>query len=202
MRCAWRAPDFNAGNVFVASNMAHENKPGSEKKPGSKEPGLKYWPREADTITFQEGLLSLRVAGGGGQMRNANAQRRDIMVRMSTLQQLPGKHVSHAETGGFRQRKLRRPALCFAHHEIAENLHPRHCLQFFRIDEICVELDRIRFAEQLHQTIIFLDQIVRQRRDPEPLLTRAHQAENVVDLEIGFARTGAVAAGFDQPTTV
>jgi hypothetical protein len=26
-----------------------------EKKPGSQEPGLRYWPREADTITFQEG---------------------------------------------------------------------------------------------------------------------------------------------------
>lgn len=26
-----------------------------EKKPGSSEPGLRYWPREADTITFQEG---------------------------------------------------------------------------------------------------------------------------------------------------
>ena len=25
------------------------------KKPGSEEPGFKYWPREADTITFQEG---------------------------------------------------------------------------------------------------------------------------------------------------
>ena len=26
-----------------------------EKKPGSLEPGLRYWPCEADTITFQEG---------------------------------------------------------------------------------------------------------------------------------------------------
>jgi hypothetical protein len=85
---------------FGASNIPRE------KKPGSKEPGLKYWPREADTITFQEGLLSPRVTGGGGQMRNANAQRGDIMVRVSTLQQPPGKHVSHAETGGFRPGKL------------------------------------------------------------------------------------------------
>jgi hypothetical protein len=34
-------------------------------------------------------------------MRNANAQREDIMVRVSTLQQAPGKHVSHAEIEGF-----------------------------------------------------------------------------------------------------
>src|SRR5437762_9371474 len=39
---------------------------GEEKKPGSKEPGLRYWPREADTITFQEGLLNSRATGGGG----------------------------------------------------------------------------------------------------------------------------------------
>jgi hypothetical protein len=34
-------------------------------------------------------------------MRNANAQREDIMVRVTTLQQAPVKHVSHAEIGGF-----------------------------------------------------------------------------------------------------
>jgi hypothetical protein len=73
----------------------------TKKKPGSKEPGLKYWPREADTITFQEGLLNLRAAGGGGQMRNANAQRRNIMVRVSALQQPPAPHVSHAEIAGW-----------------------------------------------------------------------------------------------------
>ena len=39
-----------------------------EKKPGSKEPGLRYWPREADTITFQEGLLSFRATWRRGDM--------------------------------------------------------------------------------------------------------------------------------------
>ena len=72
----------------------------AKKKPGSKEPGLRYWPREADTITFQEGLLSVRATGGGGQMRNANAQRTNIMVRRDALQQPLSPHVSHAETGG------------------------------------------------------------------------------------------------------
>jgi hypothetical protein len=70
------------------------------KKAGLEEPGLRYWPREADTITFQEGLLSVRATGGGGHMRNANAQRANIMVRVSALQQAPGPHVSHAEIGG------------------------------------------------------------------------------------------------------
>jgi hypothetical protein len=71
-----------------------------KKKPGSIEPGLKYWPCEADTITFQEGLLSFRATGGGGQMRNANTQRPNSMVLADGLQQLGCKHVSHAETGG------------------------------------------------------------------------------------------------------
>jgi hypothetical protein len=82
-----------AGRHFLEATAIHR-----EKKPGSKEPGLKYWPREADTITFQEGLLSVRVAGGGGQMRNANAQRRDIMIPVDALRQPFTPHVSHAVT--------------------------------------------------------------------------------------------------------
>ena len=50
-----------------------------QKKAGLEEPGLRYWPREADTITFQEGLLNVRATGGGGQMRNAKAQRPTTM---------------------------------------------------------------------------------------------------------------------------
>ncbi len=73
-----------------------------EKKPGSSEPGLRYWPCEADTITFQEGLLSFRATGGGGQMRNANAQRDNTMIRVGALRQPPAPHVSHAESGGWR----------------------------------------------------------------------------------------------------
>ena len=71
-----------------------------KKKPGSKEPGLRYWPREADTITFQEGLLNFRATGGGGQMRDTTVQRAAIMIRVGALQQAPAPHVSHAETGG------------------------------------------------------------------------------------------------------
>jgi len=48
----------------------------SEKKPDSFESGLRYWPREADTITFQEGLLSPRATGGGGQCATRNLSRR------------------------------------------------------------------------------------------------------------------------------
>ena len=72
-----------------------------QKKAGLEEPGLRYWPREADTITFQEGLLSFRATGGGGHMRNANAQRRSSMIRVYALQQPPSPHVSHAEIGGY-----------------------------------------------------------------------------------------------------
>jgi hypothetical protein len=72
----------------------------AKKKPGSKEPGLRYWPREADTITFQEGLLSFRAAGGGGHMRDANAQRASTMIPIGALHQPPEPHVSHAESRG------------------------------------------------------------------------------------------------------
>ena len=79
----------------------HSTSHAAKKKPGSKEPGLRYWPREADTITFQEGLLSFRATGGGGHMRNANAQRKSTMIRVYALQQPPSPHVSHAEIGGY-----------------------------------------------------------------------------------------------------
>ena len=72
-----------------------------EKKPGSREPGLRYWPREADTITFQEGLLSARATGGGGHMRDTIAQRVSTMIPIGTLRKPSRSHVSHAETGAF-----------------------------------------------------------------------------------------------------
>jgi hypothetical protein len=74
---------------------------GQEKKPGSEEPGLRYWPREADTITFQEGLLNTRAAGGGGQMRNPNVQRVAIMIRVRAMQQPFTPHVRHAGSAGL-----------------------------------------------------------------------------------------------------
>jgi hypothetical protein len=70
------------------------------KKAGLEEPGLRYWPREADTITFQEGLLNISRHWRRGTMRNANAQRRSIMIRVGALQQPLRPHVSHAEIGG------------------------------------------------------------------------------------------------------
>ena len=87
-------------NGAVQKLRAHVAGANAKKKPGSNEPGLRYWPREADTITFQEGLLSARATGGGGQMRNTNAQREDIMIRVSASQQPSKSHVSHAEIEG------------------------------------------------------------------------------------------------------
>ncbi|MGY3484858.1 hypothetical protein ACVW1C_002741 [Bradyrhizobium sp. USDA 4011] len=86
---------------------------GDEKKPGSSEPGLRYWPREADTITFQEGLLNFRATGGGGHMRDATAQRMSTMIPIDALQQLSRSHVSHAEIQGplGAARKAYKPAL-------------------------------------------------------------------------------------------
>ena len=74
-------------------------------------------------------------------MRNANSQRADTMIPVGALQQPSSPHVSHAETGGYKTVKSGRPALRLADHEIAENLHPRHGLQFFGIDEIGIHLN-------------------------------------------------------------
>jgi len=71
-----------------------------KKKPGPREPGLRYWPREADTITFQEGLLNFRATGGGGHMRDANAQRAGTMTPIDAMQQDSTSHVRHAEIQG------------------------------------------------------------------------------------------------------
>ena len=72
-----------------------------KKKPGPREPGLRYWPREADTITFQEGLLNCRATGGGGHMRDATAQRLSTMILISAVRQPSEPHVSHAVSGPF-----------------------------------------------------------------------------------------------------
>src|SRR5262249_17338016 len=157
----------------------------AEKKSRAKRARLRYWPREADTITFQEGLLNVRATGGGGQMRNANAQRENSMGLRSTAQQAWQPHVRHAETGDpFKEARLGRPALRLADHEVAEHLDAGDRLQLFGIDKISIDRDRVGLAEQLHQTVVFLDQIIRQRGNAEPLLAGAYQAENVVDAEI------------------
>src|SRR5882724_7892189 len=88
------------GGVEAVNANCAASHPLHKKKPGSKEPGLRYWPREADTITFQEGLLSLRATGGGGRMRNANAQRKINIVRVGVAQQASAPHVSHAKIAG------------------------------------------------------------------------------------------------------
>jgi hypothetical protein len=72
---------------------------GRKKKPGPREPGLRYWPREADTITFQEGLLNRRATGGGGHMRDTTAQRLSSMILISAARQPSEPHVSHAVSG-------------------------------------------------------------------------------------------------------
>jgi hypothetical protein len=109
-----------------------------QKKAGLKEPGLRYWPREADTITFQEGLLSFRATGGGGQMRDANAQRRNTMIRVSGLQQAPTPHVSHAEIG-VRNPFDARANDCIAANEASDSkereskIHPDWAEKFYRM---------------------------------------------------------------------
>jgi hypothetical protein len=91
----------NSRNAYRLQKEPRQQKQASKKSRARKSPASRYWPREADTITFQEGLLNSRATGGGGQMRNANAQRLIIMVRVGVLRQPFTPHVRHAETGGF-----------------------------------------------------------------------------------------------------
>src|SRR5204863_6270109 len=91
-----------AHDVFASEmKRSAEDKTKSKKKPGPREPGLRYWPREADTITFQEGLLNHRATGGGGHMRDATAQRSSTMILISAVRQPSEPHVSHAVSGPF-----------------------------------------------------------------------------------------------------
>ena len=175
-------------------NTRGRRKPNWTEKSRTRRPGLRYWPREADTITFQEGLLNSRATGGGGQMRNAKAQRASSMGLTSGMQQQPRPHVRHAEI------RTASAAPC----------SPRSRGTLARARPSSAPPDRRntyragsnRFAEQLYEAALFFDQVIRKCRDTEALLTGAHEAKDVVDLEIGFARTGAVAAGFDQPVAV
>src|SRR5882757_101850 len=99
----WRRLVCQRRNDDTARDIAlpQKKRVAAKKKPGSKEPGLRYWPREADTITFQEGLLSVRATGGGGHMRDATAQRVNNMIPIGSLHQPSEPHVSHAETGAL-----------------------------------------------------------------------------------------------------
>ncbi len=89
----------------------------------------------------------------------------------------------------------RRPALGFADHKVAKYLNACDGFQFFRIDKISVDLPQVRLAEQLHQIVSRLGEIVRQSGDTETLLAGARERENVVDLEERFARACAIAPG-------
>src|ERR1700681_3054041 len=88
------APNLSTGGIYASAVTR------TQKKAGLEEPRLRYWPREAHTITVQEGLLNISRHWRRGTMRNANAQRANSMVRVGASQQPPGPHVSHAEIGG------------------------------------------------------------------------------------------------------
>src|SRR6516164_985496 len=61
------------------------------------------------------------------------------------------------------------PALRLRDQKVAEHLHARDRLEFFRIDEIGIERDRrVGLAEQLHQSAVLLDQISGSRATPIP----------------------------------
>jgi hypothetical protein len=98
MKKAWRGKDLGGKNALSEEDSSEQDL-STKKKPGPREPGLRYWPREADTITFQEGLLNRRATGGGGHMRDTTAQRLSTMILISAVRQPSEPHVSHAVSG-------------------------------------------------------------------------------------------------------
>ena len=54
----------------------------------------------------------------------------------------------------------------------------------------------------MHERPVLLDQIVRQQGDTDAALTRAHDAEDIVDRERGLARALSIAGDLDQPAPV
>ena len=84
---------------------------------------------------------------------------------------------------------LEMPALRVGDQEIAEDLDTRHRFEFFRIDEVGVERERVGVAEQLHQPAVLLHQIIRQHGDAEAALAGAQHAEHIVDGQMRVART-------------
>ncbi len=99
-------------------------------------------------------------------------------------------------------RKSEMPALRLRDQEIAEHLHACDRLELLGIDEESVERDRVGLAEQLHQSAVLLDQIIRQQRDADAALAGALDSEDVVDGENGRARAFAVTVHVHQPAPV
>src|SRR6184192_3429395 len=64
----------------------------------------------------------------------------------------------------------------------------------------CARANRVSVSRRC--PTIWSRTIIGQRRDTETLLARAHQPEDVVDLEVRLARAGAIAAGIDQPAAI
>ncbi len=73
--------------------------------------------------------------------------------RMSVMRRLEACKAQGSYSG--------RPTLRLAYDKIPERLDACHRLQLLGINEIRVELNRIGFAEELHQPICIFDQVVR-----------------------------------------
>src|SRR5580658_9233078 len=73
------------------------------------------------------------------------------------------------------------PALRVGDKKIAKSLHTCDAFKLFRVNKIGIERHSLGLAEQLHESAVLLDQIIRQHRYTEAALAGAQNAENVVD---------------------
>src|SRR5260370_42582388 len=97
------------------SQPPHRSKEWStKKKPGSSEPGLRYWPREADTITFQEGFTELSRhwrSGTNEQRKRSVSKHYDPRWRLAATVRTSCQSCGEQGLGGIARPKFASPAV-------------------------------------------------------------------------------------------
>ena len=122
------------------------------------------------TITFQRGTADGATIAIWEDGQPSAASHHSMPLRFShTMQRLACQPCGYREARRRRcsslprEQRLEMPALRLRHQKVAEHLHARDRLELFRIDEIGIERDRrVGLAEQLHQSAVLFDQIIRQ----------------------------------------
>ena len=120
-------------------------------------PCRRFWedihPAKQRTTSMRSVLHSGNVGRRMTAMRNRNSLESDDFHNLNR----GSRKFYHTTSVGISEV----PALGVRDQEISENLNTCDRLEFFRINKISVERERVGFAEQLNQAAVFLDQIVR-----------------------------------------
>src|SRR5262249_11647615 len=94
------------------------------------------------------------------------------------------------------------PPLGVGDEEVTEHLDARNRFEFFGVNKIGIECERVGLTEQLYQAAVFFHQIVRQSRDTKPALARTEDAEHVVHRQMRCAWSFAITADLKKPPPI